>query len=383
MKNMRSYWLWLLLLFSAWFLAASFRFHPIIEHPLILIGSALFFALYFLTALMQQKPNIHMLTLTIISLISIVMFWPTKDNELALLPLLVYAILAGNAVHRLHASHAIIVSSLLFLVALSPYLKGYPIEVPIYISFSTLLLTFALCAYYQTKKQEALVSIQHEVLRTEFRKVKRQLLSSEKFARQDERAQIARDMHDSVGHRLTALLMQLEIAQMQEKDRESKERLLVLKDLAKASLADTRSAVKTLKNEDIGGLSAIISLIRKLEAESHVRIEFSIKHGALSAPLTNEQSIVIYRSVQEALTNMMRHSQTKEATIIFDVPASKFFRFEITNPISEKKTMQEGFGLTSMRERINQVNGTLEIQQYNALFSVKGRIPLMEGELEA
>lgn len=380
---MRSYWLWLLLLFSAWFFAASFRFHPLIEHPFILIGSALFFALYFLTALMQDNPNVHMLAFTIISLISIVMFWPAKENDLALFPLLVYAILAGNAVYRLRTSQVIIISSLLFIGAIFPYLKGYPLEIPLYISFSTLLLTIALGAYYQTKKQEALVSAQHEVLRTEFRKVKRQLLSSEKFARQDERAQIARDLHDSVGHRLTALLMQLEVARMQEQDKEAKERLLILKDLAKASLADTRSAVKTLKNEDIGGLSAIISLIRKLEAESHVRIEFSIKHGALSAPLTNEQSIVIYRSVQEGLTNMMRHSQTKEATIIFDVPASKFFRFEITNPISEKVKIQEGFGLTSMRERINQVNGTLDIQQYHALFSVKGMIPLMEGELEA
>lgn len=380
---MRSYWLGFLLLLSSWFLAASFRFQPLIDYPLILIGSALFFALYFLSALIPIKSNVYLIMLLLISLISIVIFWPTKDNELALFPLLVYAILAGNAIHRLDANRAIIISGLLFIGAISPYVKGYPIEVPLYISFFALLLTLGFGAYYQTNNQEKLLSTQHEVLRTEFRKVKRQLLSSEKFARQDERAQIARDIHDSVGHRLTALLMQLEVAQMQEKDKESKERLLVLKDLAKASLADTRSAVKTLKNDDIGGLAAIISLIRKLEAESHVRIEFSIKHGALSALLTNEQSIVIYRSVQEALTNVMRHSQTKKATIIFDVPASKFFRFEITNPISEKITMQEGFGLTSMRERINQVNGTLDIQQYHALFSVKGMIPLMEGELEA
>lgn len=83
--------------------------------------------------------------------------------------------------------------------------------------------------------------------------------------------------------------------------------------------------MKVLKSNEIGGLQGILRLIRMLETESFIRIQFSVKHGAFTVPLTGEQSFVIFRSVQEALTNIMKHSNAREAEISFEAPGAVFF----------------------------------------------------------
>lgn len=154
--------------------------------------------------------------------------------------------------------------------------------------------------------------------------MKRRIVTNEKAARQEERTQIARDIHDSVGHKLTALLMQLEVLRMQA-DEQLAPRVTELKELARESLEETRSAVKSLKQPETGGLTAILNMIRKLEAEQFMRVHFTVQHGALSAPLRASQSFAVYRAVQEALTNLMKHSESKEAFITFEAPGAGSF----------------------------------------------------------
>lgn len=374
---MRSYWVWFGLLIVTWSLAGLFSGD--IEGLTFMVGSALFFGCYFLSPLLERKPFYHMFLFILMSMISIVVFWPLHTTQLNFFALLIFGLIGGKAAYRLINIHAILIGAILYLGAIVPYLNG-PLEYLLSISLYAILLSIALTAFHQTIDHEQKLVEQQEALRSEFRKVKRQLVTSERLVRQEERAQIARDMHDSVGHKLTALLMQLEVAQMQTTDPESKERLLLLKDLAQESLADTRSAVKTLKNDEVGGLSAVIQLIRKLEAESNVRITFSVKQGALSSMLTNQQSITVYRAVQEALTNIMRHSKSREASVAFSVPTGRYFRFQISNPVDKTTSFQEGFGLTAMRERIDQISGNLEITQTNEEFRIIGTFPLAKGE---
>src|SRR5699024_12321647 len=63
------------------------------------------------------------------------------------------------------------------------------------------------------------------------------------------------------------------------------------------------------------GLAEIVQLIRKLEAESQLLIQFTIKEGVLSVTHSNEQGVTLYRVIQEALTNVMRHSESKAVQI--------------------------------------------------------------------
>ncbi|MBW7454195.1 sensor histidine kinase, partial [Paenibacillus sepulcri] len=230
--------------------------------------------------------------------------WPEGGGFPNPYPLLVFSLIAGEAVYRLPAPHASVISVILLIGAISPGYWGYSTLSPLFICLYGLLHGAAFMVFRGIWKNEEEMTARNEALLSEYRKMKRRIVSDEQAARQEERVQVGRDIHDSVGHKLTALLMQLEVFRM-EADPAAAGRMQALKVLAKESLDETRNAVKALKQHEAGGLAAILSLIRKLEAESFIRVNFSVKHGALSAPLSNTQSIAVYRAVQEALTNMM------------------------------------------------------------------------------
>ncbi|WP_078552329.1 sensor histidine kinase [Bacillus alkalicellulosilyticus] len=374
---MFSYWVWLLLLLLTWLLALLQVEGSLFAIPLRIISSAVFFAFFFLAPLFKKQKPLFLTMTSISAVFAVITFWPQPTMTPNLYVLLVFSLIAAMAVFYLIAWESVIVAFILLAGLLVPAFLGLPSISPLFIILYTVIVGSALMTFRKTKSIEEESEARAEALLSEYKKMKRQLVEDEQLARQQERTEIAREIHDSVGHKLTALLMQLEVLRLDQQQIPDA-KLVELKQLAKESLEETRSAVKTLRHDEVGGLSAIIRLIRKLESESYMRIQFSIKHGALSAPLGNDQAIVIYRAVQEALTNVMRHSGGREVEVVFEAPAGGVFRFEVTNPLTSKGDIKEGFGLSSMRERMEQVGGTLEILQYDEQFIVRGTIPLQE-----
>jgi len=211
----------------------------------------------------------------------------------------------------------------------------------------------------------------YEKLLSEYRQLKRLHVSTEEMAKTEERTRIAREIHDSVGHRLTALIMKLEILQIQEKN----DHFAELKEMANKSLLETREAVKTLQESETRGITAVVQLIRKLEAESQLLIQFTLKEGVLSVPLSNEHGIVLYRVIQEALTNVMRHSTSKQVHVLIGKSAIDSLSFTISNPISRKEKFKFGFGLNNMKARVVEIGGQLEVYQTEDEFVIQGMIP--------
>lgn len=211
----------------------------------------------------------------------------------------------------------------------------------------------------------------YEELLGEYRKQKRVNSLAEENARVEERNRIARDIHDSVGHRLTALIMKLETLAIQSKNEEYRE----LKKMAEDSLGETRQAVQTLQAEESEGIATVVNLIRKLEAESQIVVQFTLKQGVLTVPLSNENSVVLYRVIQEALTNAMRHGHSREVHVELGKSAIGDVTFEISNSIYEVKPFTLGFGLTNMKNRVEEIGGRLDVYQKENQFFVTGIIP--------
>jgi signal transduction histidine kinase len=212
----------------------------------------------------------------------------------------------------------------------------------------------------------------YEELLGEYRKLKRVALVAEEEARYQERTKIARDIHDSVGHKLTALLMQLEILSIKQ----GREHYHDLKELAKESLEETRFAVRTLKDREHEGIATILQLIKKLEAESHIMVQLTTKQGILSEQLTNEQSVVLYRVIQEGLTNAMRHAHSREVQVLLGKTADGNIEIVLKNRIYKKEPFKEGFGLSNMRKRVEELGGMLSVYQTDEEFVIKGILPL-------
>ncbi|MBF6633020.1 MAG: sensor histidine kinase [Planococcus sp. (in: Bacteria)] len=376
---MRSYWFWFMVLGISWALGLVQLSMELAELPLRILGSALFFASFFLSPLVSRNRVLAFLNLLMMAVLTTLVFWPAEADVLNPYPLLIFAILAGKAVYRLSDKAAAAIGGIIIAGALLHSILGNSGLSPLFVLLYGLLVAAALIFFKKSHVLEEELQERNEALLSEYRKMKRRLLTDEQAARQEERTQIARDIHDSVGHKLTALLMQLEVSRLQAEGAAA-EQLMELKLLAKESLEETRSAVKTLRHDEAGGVTAIIGLIRKLEAENFLRVQFAVKHGALSVPLSNDQMVIIYRAVQEALTNVMRHSQAREAEIIFEAPGASIFRFTVSNKIMGNPAFQEGFGLSSMRERIEQAGGECKAGPENGVFVVQGSLPLIVKE---
>ena len=311
-------------------------------------------------------------TLLAASVFAAISLWPTQESEMNPYSLLVYSILAGKAVYRLPPVQAGIIGLILAACAVLPSMSGYSGFPLLFLLLYSVILAIGLTLFRTlwTRNEES--SVRSETLLSEYRNMKRRLITDEKLARQEERAQVGRDIHDSVGHKLTALLMQLEMHRMQA-DHETADVLTGLKALAKESLEETRNAVKSLKQQEAGGLPAIMGLLRRLESESFMRVNLTARHGALTAPLNNIQSIAVYRAVQEAMTNAMKHSKAREVHILFEAPGGGLFRFEVSNLYErDRNDYREGYGLKSMRERMEGAGGQLEISNYDNHFIVRG-----------
>ncbi|WP_053220029.1 sensor histidine kinase [Virgibacillus senegalensis] len=379
-----TFWLFFLLLAGVWG-CALWQPQGVVEISAAQwFGSALFFALYFLLPLFHRRAEVQAILLSSASFVLMAVFWTLHTTgEPNYFILLLFAYLAGDAAYRLPSRHALFSGGVIGICTLLPALDGNSD----YFSFSFLfwylaLLGLALSIFHRIHHAAEAVAARYDALLHEYRALKRKAVSDEKLARQQERTQIGREIHDSVGHKLTNLLMQLEVARM-EADGTEKDRLGLLKGLAQESLEETRTAVKALNQEEIVGIPAMISLIRKLEAENFIRIQFAVKNRAFSARLKPEQAAAVYRAVQESLTNVMRHGTKREASITFESAGERIFRFEISNPIPAGYRFEEGYGLTAMKERVQQAGGNLEILAFNSLFIVRGTFPLQKKEEDA
>lgn len=215
-----------------------------------------------------------------------------------------------------------------------------------------------------------------EELSYEYKKLKRQISKEADALKQAERTRIARDVHDSVGHQLTGLIMQLQMIDMQT--HEAIPQISQAKEMARAALQHMRHAVQALESDEKKGVSMIIQLIRKLEAESHVRVSFTTKAGALSVPLTDEQSVALYRFVQEGLTNAMRHAYARKVNVIFALEAEQTYVVTMSNTVGEEKKVVEGFGLTQLRNRFENLGGTFRTRCTDHTFLVEGTFPLSQ-----
>lgn len=369
------YFIWLAIYCTVW-AVTFFEFSSNVTEGQ-LTGICLFLLIIFILPLFKEKTILQTALFSIQALLTIMIFYPINNVFIPYL-FLIQSLIIAEAVYYLPRLKSLIVlviqlGSLTWIVIKANLTTSQLL----WCSLFYLLVNLAMFHYQSLHKREIEIQKKNDALLDEYRKMKRQLVTEEEQARQDERMLIGHEIHDSVGHKLTALIMQLEVFRLHADDKD-KEKIENIQELAQQSLEETRRAVKSFKQQEVGGLQGVIRLIRKLEMKSFMKINFTVKHGAFAAPLTGEQSFAIYRAVQEALTNIMKHSSTREAHVMFESPGGSIFRFEVTNLMTSNTYFQEGFGLKAMRDRLEKVGGSLEIDSDERQFIVRGSIRLIE-----
>ena len=194
-----------------------------------------------------------------------------------------------------------------------------------------------------------------------------------------ERNRIAREIHDSVGHVLTAQTIQLNnaIAFWQSEPTKAYQFLTEAKTLVTTALKDIRHSVSTLRSDPLQGKSLDMALALLIQEFSH-RTKIIPKYTTfLTYPLSKEVKMTVYRIVQEALTNIAKHSDATEVVIDLQT-LSEYLQLTIKDNGKGFNPQQNttGFGLQGMRERVTAVGGNIEISSnFNCGCNIIVKIP--------
>lgn len=201
------------------------------------------------------------------------------------------------------------------------------------------------------------------------------------------RTHIARDLHDTLGHDLTGLIMQMEMASSyyEEEDlREGNKLLMAAKKSARDSLIKVREIVETLKaNNGIYDIKDTISeLITQFGEKTGLKIEFIEEQindadeiiGNTHPLIKPEISLVLYRIIQEAMTNSVRHGKATQMKVRLAYYNHKV-EFDIKDNGVGCTSIKPNNGLSGMKERVNEVGGAIEFASI-PYFSIDGNIPI-------
>jgi two-component system, NarL family, sensor kinase len=187
-------------------------------------------------------------------------------------------------------------------------------------------------------------------------------------ARMEERARLARDLHDTLTQGLTAIGLHVEAAMShlgeRPADGAAKELERAL-DIARSNLNEARRSLRDLRSSPLEGkplAEALGALGRQLTADTGVRVTLQVRSGA---PLAPHVETAFFRIASEALTNVRRHAQARDVTITL-TSSRQAARLTIADDgkgfSMSRRDAGETFGIQGMRERARLLGGTLAVR---------------------
>ena len=181
-------------------------------------------------------------------------------------------------------------------------------------------------------------------------------------AQEQERLWVARELHDEVGQRLTALMLGLELDARQSNG-DAAERFARAREETRQTLEEVRLIARRLRPETLDqlGLSgALRGLCRRFEAHAGIPIHCSI--GSVPPGVDADQELSVYRIAQESLTNAMRHAGASRVELELSCTHDRL-RLRVSDDGAGRSGLSEGNGVSGMRERAALAGGALELRE--------------------
>ena len=207
-------------------------------------------------------------------------------------------------------------------------------------------------------------------------------LKIEDMAAIQERNRIAREIHDSLGHALTTLNVQLQTAVKlwSHSPTEAKPFLEQAHRLGTVAMQEVRQSVHALRADaetEVPLEQAIAQLVQDFRQGTGIRVESEIQLPSLLPP---QISKTLYRVIQEALTNICKHAHASSVDLYLrQMPDCVWLTVTDNGRGFRPSRTQSGFGLQSMQERVTAVNGTFHIEaKPGAGCEINVELPLRE-----
>jgi signal transduction histidine kinase len=216
-------------------------------------------------------------------------------------------------------------------------------------------------------------------------RLEREQAMREAAAAAEERTRIARELHDIVAHRVSAIVIQAESGLVTADEPEgSRESLTAIRDSGRHALIELRRLLGLLRDgdEDAGmapqpGLGAVDELVSGTRAAG-LPLEVHVDGAVDDLPASVD--VAAYRLVQEALTNALRHAGTDTSLTVRR--ERERVTVEVTNALGSETRGEAsagaGHGLAGMRERVRIFGGEFEAGAADGSFVVRASLPIAE-----
>jgi signal transduction histidine kinase len=224
-------------------------------------------------------------------------------------------------------------------------------------------------------RRERIAELRQRALRVE-----REGERERRLAVAEERARIARDLHDAAGHAIGVIVLRAGAARMRRDPEYSQATLEAIEEMARKTVGEIDEIVGTLRdrgsaNGPVDAPSGLASLDTLVARHAAAGLDVSVASDGEPRALETAVDQAAYRILQEALTNAARHGTgAARIELAFGTAALELTVSNATAGESIPRT-NGGHGLIGMRERATLLGGSLEAGRANGTFRVRARLP--------
>ena len=208
-------------------------------------------------------------------------------------------------------------------------------------------------------------AVAREATADERERTRRELLRAVIAAQEAERARVSRDLHDDMGQALTSVLLGLGLIDGQS-DPDARQRVEELRELVADTLRRARQLAFDLRPtvlDDVGLAPALERLVADMAGRSALVVDAAVDGVPEHEGLAPEVATVVYRVVQEALTNVVRHAEASSASVAVTVSSGRLRAVVEDDGVGFGATRPDEsyLGLQGMEERAELVGGTVRV----------------------
>jgi signal transduction histidine kinase len=197
----------------------------------------------------------------------------------------------------------------------------------------------------------------------ELRRLDSQELSARLLrAQENERRSLARELHDEVGQSLSAILLETDAAECSELPAEIRAHLNSIRSLAEKTVNEVRDLALLLRPsmlDDLGLVPALNWQAREVSKRTGLNVEISA--GAMTEDLADEHKTCIFRLVQEAVNNSVRHANARTVKVSVQRQGDHVVTNVQDDGAGFDARFVRGLGLLGMEERVRRLGGRLKI----------------------
>lgn len=256
--------------------------------------------------------------------------------------------IAANSVHKSYRWSGPI-TIILFPLLIAIFSK----VTDLWVIILQLSLAFAMGSFFRLL---AINYRQSEIIRNQKHVLEQYVSQVERITLLEERDRLSKDLHDTMGHSYTSIIMGMETLRMELKSKEGEQQLDSLLQLARNSMQEVRLYLHQLDlSQESLPLATTLQQLTE-EFKKHAKVNVRTRIIGEEYMVSKQSKMTLYRSLQESLTNAVRHGHSTEIIVSLHFEPQQI-RLDVQDNGCGVEEWKDGFGLTAMKERVSQSQG--------------------------